>query len=127
MTTSILGTETPVAKKVRVTDRALVVELQDGRVVSVPLGWYPRLAAGTARERRQCELIGPGIGIHWPALDEDISVEGLLQGLPSGESPESLKRWFASRKRPANPRIWTPPVKKKKRRSVKASRRATKA
>lgn len=102
MTTSSVATETAAAKNVRVTDRALVVELRDGRVVSVPLAWYPRLAEGSPRERRRWELLGPGIGIHWPDLDEDISIEGLLQGLPSGESPASLDEWRAARKRPAN-------------------------
>jgi hypothetical protein len=102
MNTSIVPTETATAKNVRVTDRALVVELRDGRVVSVPLAWYPRLAEGSPGERRRWELLGPGIGIHWPDLDEDISIDGLLQGLPSGESLASLKRWRASRKRPAN-------------------------
>ena len=101
MTTSSVATATAVAQKVRVTDRALVVELRDGRVVSVPLAWYPRLAEGSARERRRWELLGPGIGIHWPDLDEDISIEGLLDGLPSGESLASLDRWRASRIRPA--------------------------
>ena len=105
MSTSITATEAPAAKKVRVTDEALVVELRDGRVVSVPLEWYPRLAEGSATERRRWELIGPGIGIHWPALDEDVSVEGLLRGLPSGESSASLDRWRASRKRPAHRRM----------------------
>jgi hypothetical protein len=94
--------ETAAAQNVRVTDHALIVELRDGRVVSVPLAWYPRLAEGSPSERRRWELLGPGIGIHWPDLDEDISIEGLLQGLPSGESPTSLDRWRASRKRPAN-------------------------
>ena len=101
MSTSALATETTAARNVRVTDRALVVELWDGRVVSVPLDWYPRLAEGSPAERRRWELIGPGIGIHWPDLDEDIAVDGLLRGVPSGESQESLKRWRASRKRPA--------------------------
>jgi len=103
MSTSSLATETA-AKSARVTARALIVELQDGRTVSVPLQWYPRLAHGSPSERQHWELIGPGIGIHWPALDEDISVDGLLQGLPSGESEESFKRWLNSRPRPANTR-----------------------
>lgn len=102
MTTLNIPPETAAAQNVRVTDRAIVVELRDGRVVSVPLAWYPRLAEGSPRERRRWELLGPGIGIHWPDLDEDISIEGLLQGLPSGESPASLDRWRANRKRPAN-------------------------
>jgi hypothetical protein len=86
------------AQNVRVTDRAMVVELRDGRVVSVPLTWYPRLAEGSSRERRRWELLGPGIGIHWPDLDEDISVEGLLTGARSGESPTSLNTWRAGRR-----------------------------
>ncbi len=102
MSTSSVATETAAAKNVRVTDRTLVVELRDGRVVSVPLTWYPRLAEGSPSERRRWELLGPGIGIHWPDLDEDISVDGLLQGLPSGENPASLDRWRAARRRPAN-------------------------
>ena len=102
MSPSSVKTETAAAQNVRVTDRALVVELRDGRVVSVPLAWYPRLAEGSPREQRRWELLGPGIGIHWPDLDEDISVEGLLHGLPSGESAASLDEWRAARKRPAN-------------------------
>jgi hypothetical protein len=97
-----LANESAAAKGVRVTSRALVVELRDGRTVSVPLEWYPRLAHGTPRERQQWELIGPGVGIHWPALDEDISVDGLLKGRPSGESGASFSRWLKSRQRPAN-------------------------
>ena len=98
MNTSSVATETAAALRVRVTDRALVVELRDGRVVSVPVAWYPRLAEGSRRERRRWELLGPGVGIHWPDLDEDISVDGLLQGLPSGESRASLDEWRAARK-----------------------------
>ena len=105
MSTSSVATEVAAAKNVRVTDRTLVVELRDGRVVSVPLAWYPRLAEGSRAERRRWELLGLGIGIHWPDLDEDISVEGLLQGLPSGESTASLKTWRATRQRPANRRL----------------------
>jgi hypothetical protein len=99
MSTSSPEIEAAKAKNVRVTRDALIVELHDGRAVSVPIVWYPRLAQGSLKERRHWELIGPGIGIHWPELDEDISVDGLLRGLPSGESPESFKRWLASRKR----------------------------
>jgi hypothetical protein len=82
-----------------------VVELHDGRAVSVPLEWYPRLASGTPKERRQWQLIASGVGIHWPVLDEDISIEGLLQGLPSGESAASFERWQNARHRPANRRL----------------------
>ena len=93
-----ISMETAAARRVRVTDQSLIVELTDGRVVSVPLEWYPRLAEGSAAERRRWELIGAGIGVHWPDLDEDISVDGLLRGLPSGESAASLDRWRDSRK-----------------------------
>ncbi len=104
MSDSHVATETAAAKNVRVTDRALVVELRDGRVVSVPLAWYPWLAEGSPSERRRWELLGPGIGIHWPDLDEDISVAGLLQGVRSGESARSLETWRATRERPARRR-----------------------
>ena len=97
MTTSNLATDRPLAINVTVTANCLSVHLQDGRVLSVPLEWYPRLAEGTARERRKWQLIGPGIGIHWPSLDEDISVEALLKGLGSNEAASSLERWRASR------------------------------
>jgi hypothetical protein len=103
MTSSSLAAAT--AKRVRVTEETLVVELSDGRSVSVPLTWYPRLAEGRPAERRKWELIGSGIGIHWPDLDEDISVEGLLLGQRSAESAESLRRWRSARRRPANKRM----------------------
>jgi hypothetical protein len=90
---------------VRVEDDALAVDLSDGRTVTVPLGWYPRLVNGTPRERRNWRLIGTGEGIHWPELDEDLSVEGILQGRPSGESQASLERWLSSRGRRANKRM----------------------
>ena len=103
MTSSGLAAAT--AKDVRLTDHTLTVELNDGRSVSVPLAWYPRLAHSRPAERRCWELIGAGIGIHWPDLDEDVSVEALLLGERSGESEESLRRWRAARQRPANKRL----------------------
>jgi len=74
----------------------LIVELRDGRTVSAPLTWYPRLAAATPPERREWHLIGNGAGIHWPLVDEDLSIEGLLRGRPSMESENSLRRWRRS-------------------------------
>jgi hypothetical protein len=85
------------AVDVKVTDDELTVQLEDGRTLAVPLVWYPRLLHGSKRERGRWRFIGRGVGIHWPALDEDISVEGLLAGRPSGESQGSLKRWFEGR------------------------------
>ncbi|HSU12917.1 MAG TPA: DUF2442 domain-containing protein [Longimicrobium sp.] len=82
-----------------VSDDALVVELADGRSVSVPLSWYPRLANGTAEERNHWRFIGQGEGIHWPDLDEDISVENLIAGKRSGESQRSLDRWLEARRK----------------------------
>jgi hypothetical protein len=84
-------------QNVRVTDDALTVELSDGRIVSVPLAWYPRLLHGTPQERQNWQPIGKGEGIHWPDLDEDISMENLLLGKPSGESQRSFKRWLEQR------------------------------
>lgn len=80
-----------------VTDDTLSVDLEDGRTIAVPIGWYPRLAYGTSAERANFEISGAGRGIHWPDLDEDISVEGLLLGKTSGESHESFQRWLQGR------------------------------
>jgi hypothetical protein len=80
-----------------VTDNYVTAELSDGRTIAVPLSWYPRLCHGTAEERRDWRLIGSGRGIHWPQLDEDISVENLLFGKPSSESQASLKQWLDKR------------------------------
>lgn len=85
------------ATAVRVTADSLEVELTDGRSVAVPLAWYPRLASGTMAERNNWRFIGHGIGIHWPALDEDISVDNLLSGARSGESQRSFKAWLQQR------------------------------
>jgi hypothetical protein len=85
------------AQGVRVTEDALIVDLTDGRTLSVPLAWYPRLAHGTPAERDHWRLIGRGEGIHWPELDEDISVDGLLAGRGSGETQASLQRWLRAR------------------------------
>jgi hypothetical protein len=84
---------------VRCTDESLIVALEDGRTLSVPLDWYPRLAHGTAAERAHWELMGGGYGIHWPDLDEDLHIEGLLAGHRSGESDTSIARWLAARAR----------------------------
>jgi len=75
----------------------ITVELSDGRTISAPLSWYPRLYHGTDAERGQWRLIGQGHGLHWPDLDEDISVENLLAGKPSGESQRSLREWLDRR------------------------------
>jgi hypothetical protein len=88
----------PVATSAVVTDDALIVELSDGRSVSAPLAWYPRLLHATSGERLKWRLIAQGEGIHWPDVDEDISVESLIAGRPSAESPKSLQRWLAGRK-----------------------------
>jgi len=78
-------------------DEALTVHLSDGRILSVPLAWYPRLLHGTPEERADWRLISQGEGLHWPDLDEDISVHGLILGHPSGESQRSLQGWLAQR------------------------------
>ena len=85
------------AQKVAVTEDALVVDLSDGRTISVPLAWYPRLLHGTPEERSNWRFIGDGEGIHWLDLDEDIRVENLLAGKTSGESQSSFKRWLEKR------------------------------
>lgn len=96
-----LAPEPIAAVDVQVTDDTLSVELADGRQVSLPLGWYPRLAHATPAERGEWQFTGGGSGIHWPAVDEDLSIAGLLAGRPSVESQASLQRWLASRAVPA--------------------------
>ena len=91
------GRPAPAVTAVAVTDAVVQFDLSDGRSVSAPLAWYPRLAHGTPAERAHWRLVGRGAGVHWPDLDEDISVEGVLAGRPSGESQASLKRWLQSR------------------------------
>ena len=98
MTTLVLERE-PKAIAVKVTDEHLIVELDDGRTISVPLSWYPRLAHGTPEERNNYEIFGEGSAISWPDLDEDLSVESILAGRRSAESPRSFERWLASRAR----------------------------
>lgn len=95
---STLVTERDVfAESVSFSDDSMIVQLDDGRILSVPLAWYPRLIHGTKQEREHFELIGDGEGIHWPDLDEDVSVEGLLAGKRSAETDVSLSRWLAKR------------------------------
>lgn len=86
------------AVNVIVTDDTLTVDLEDGRTILVPIGWYPRLAHGTPAERPRFQVSGAGSGIHWPDLDEDIGVEGLLLGKKSTESPASFDRWLQRQK-----------------------------
>jgi hypothetical protein len=85
------------AQDVHVSEDTLTFDLSDGRTISVPLGWFPRLEHGRPEERANWRLIGKGHGIHWPDLDEDISVEGLLAGKPSAESQASFKKWLEGR------------------------------
>jgi hypothetical protein len=86
------------ALEVFVTDDTLTVDLVDGRTLSVPIAWYPRLVHATAAERANCRMTGQGRGIHWPDLDEDVSVDGLLAGRASQESQASLQKWLQSRR-----------------------------
>src|SRR3990172_12694961 len=97
MTSSATEAHAPLAQRVVVTNDTLQVDLLDGRSLSVPLSWYPRLAQGSQTERQHWQLIGRGEGIHWPELDEDISVENLILGKSSGESQQSFKKWQADR------------------------------
>ena len=82
-----------------VTEDSLIVDLSDGRSITVPLAWYPRLVHGTSAERNKWRWIGDREGIHWSDLDEDISVENLLLGKASGESQDSFRRWLEERAR----------------------------
>jgi len=94
MNTSVVETK---AQRVVVTEDNLVVDLSDGRSISASLAWYPRLLHGTPEERNNWRWVGDREGIHWPDLDEDISVENLLFGKASGESQDSFRRWLEER------------------------------
>ena len=98
MSSSAIEIQEARARSATVTDEALTVDLVDGRTITVPLVWFPRLWHGTIEERNHFEIFGDGTYIHWPDLDEDLTVAGLLAGRQSGESPQSLKRWLESRK-----------------------------
>lgn len=89
--------EVPYAEGITVTEDTLSIDLSDGRTISVPLTWFPRLLYARPEERNNWRLIGKGHGIHWEDIDEDISVEGLLAGKPSGESQDSFKKWLEAR------------------------------
>lgn len=100
MSSSTVEIREAVATHVEIREDTLSVELADGRTIAAPLAWYPRLENGSDQERRSWRLLGGGRGIHWPALDEDISVANLLAGQPSAESQGSFKKWLASRTKP---------------------------
>ena len=97
MTTLTLEIEQPIASQISVTDERLIVDLADGRSLSVPLAWYPRLMYASPTERQNWQLLGDGYAIEWTDLDEHIGIEGLLAGRRSGESQQSLERWLATR------------------------------
>ena len=99
MTTSASETrQAALAASVSVTEDELVIALVDGRTLAVPLAWYPRLFHGTPAERANWQLIGRGVGVHWPFLDEDISIAHTLAGVPSGETATSLQKWLEVRR-----------------------------
>ena len=97
MSTSANEVIKPCATNVDVTADTINIELSDGRGISVPLSWYPRLEHASPDERKMWELLGSGLGIHWPEIDEDISIEALIVGKPSNESQDSLNKWLESR------------------------------
>jgi hypothetical protein len=97
MNTLAVEIRVPEALDVSLTNDTLSVDLSDGRSLSVPIAWFPRLLHSTEQERNNWRLIGKGQGIHWEDIDEDISIEGLLAGKPSGESQESFRKWLATR------------------------------
>ncbi|MBU0693355.1 MAG: DUF2442 domain-containing protein [Candidatus Omnitrophica bacterium] len=97
MSISVVEIEVPIVENVTVTEDTLIADLSDGRTISVPLAWFPRLMYASLEERNNWRLIGKGHGVHWEDIDEDISVESLLTGKPSGESQVSLKKWLNQR------------------------------
>jgi hypothetical protein len=104
MNSSAVESPDALAIRVEVSEDTLTVELSDDRTIAAPLAWYPRLAHATVKERNTWRLIGGGRGIHWPEIDEDISVANLLSGQPSSESQSSFKSWLAGRVKPGRGR-----------------------
>ncbi len=98
MNSVIVNVALPKITQVKITDDTLSVDLEDGRTIAVPLSWYPRLVYATPEERQHFQIAGAGYGIHWPDLDEDIGVEGLLLGKCSTESATSLAKWLEERR-----------------------------
>ncbi len=98
MTTLTLEVD-PIAVAVTVTDRDLLIVLEDGRSIAIPMEWYPRLLHGTVAERQNYQLLGDGYAIEWPDLDEHIGIEGLLAGRKSSESQRSVERWLEGRRK----------------------------
>lgn len=98
MSISALEIEVPLARSVKVTSDTLHIDLADGRTISVPVVWYPRLAHADGEERNEWRLIAQGRGIHWESIEEDIRAEGLLAGRPSAESQSSFKQWLSLRR-----------------------------
>ena len=123
MITSTLKEREALAQRIRITANELCIELVDCRTVSVPVQWYPRLAHGSTAERQNWQIIGRGGGVHWPDLDEDIAIEDLLAGRPSGESQPSFQRWLHTRELLANKRLQPTSATRKGRRAVKAASR----
>jgi hypothetical protein len=97
MTSSAIDIHEARAQAVSISDEALTVDLADGRTISVPLAWYPRLLHAKPGELTNWRFTGDREGIHWPDLDEDISVESLLAGRRSTEGQASLKKWLTGR------------------------------
>ena len=98
MSSLAVEVQEPRGKSVKVNDDEVIVDLVDGRTITVPLAWYPRLWHGSPQERNHFEIFADGAYIHWPDLDEDLTVAGMLAGQRSGESPQSLKKWLDSRR-----------------------------
>lgn len=97
MSTLTIDYESVKATNVRLSEDTITVDLEDGRTVSAPLAWYPRLMYANKKEKDNWRFIGNGYGIHWEDIDEDISIDNLLMGKASGESQQSFKKWLESR------------------------------
>jgi hypothetical protein len=99
---NIVASSEPVVQDVRVTDDEIIAHLADGRVISVPLAWSWRLSEATPAQRANWRLIGTGQGVQWPDIDEDLSAEGLLYGVPAYRPPSEAAQMKGSRSKSAN-------------------------
>jgi hypothetical protein len=97
MSSLVLESHVVDAVGVEVNDDSIIVNLSNGRTISTPIEWFPRLMQASKEEREKWEIIGSGEGIRWDCLDEDLSVDALMRGVPSQESQKSLRRWLDAR------------------------------
>lgn len=120
----VVSTEARI-RDIRISDDTITADLADGRVISVPLAWSWRLSDATSAQRRNFRIIGDGRGVHWPDIDEDISAEGMLHGIPARRPMASVLERGLGSETPANNQALQPTSRAQQKRKQKRRARAT--